>query len=356
MEYYGRDGYGSHYARFFGSGICRSDDDGKSWSLVLSQDWFFIHSLGFNQNLTIARNGDLFMWTYEKINGVLRSTDRGATWKAINEGLKSPETAKVLGPDYAGVMIAQDATYQVYRRNEENSTWMEIDWRFPYPWGPAWEWERADQIASSRQGWMMANGVVGWMSRDSGRTWDYLSSRKARLPMRNLNPSMYDSLGNVYILSYESEHMKSGIYEYMVAEDTLQSLWYNLSSYGVVNIGDVAVLDDGTVFAATDEGLYTLKTDVANVTAIPSYPELTAVAYPSPAGDAVTLSLSNSPIEDVDVTLCTLLGREFGTFVIEGGHSDERIREIDIHGLSAGVYILKIRAGSKVKVIPFLKQ
>jgi len=353
VEYYGCDGQGSHYAKIRGKGICRSDDDGKTWTLILTHERYFIHHIGFKHDLTIAQSGNLYMWTQTPKIGLLCSKDKGTTWMEYNNGIESISTAKILCELDSGVLIAQDATYQTYRRRETDSAWNKIDWRFPYPWGPGWE--TLDYIASSKKGIHIAVGIVGWISRDSGRTWDYNLTR-GYLCVRNNNRSMFDSLGNAYLLSYYSGTLRFYIHKYKIEEKSGQSLWYDLSSYGVSFISDLAVLNDGTVFAATDAGLYALKVDLTNVAETHVYNSLKADLYPCPAGHEVTLSICGDQNEDIDVSLYGLLGNVLKSLIVKRSDAYERVLRIDIHDLPDGLYLLNIRGGSKNKVIPFLKK
>ncbi len=357
VEYYGCDGQGSHYAKIRGKGICRSDDDGKTWTLILTHERYFIHHIGFKHDLTIAQSGNLYMWTQTPKIGLLCSKDKGTTWMEYNNGIESISTAKILCELDSGVLIAQDATRQVYRRREADSAWIEIDWRFPYPWGPN-QICGVDHISSSKQGMLIANGVVAWIYRDSSRTWDYCLWRDSYyIKMRNINRSMYDSCGNSYLLSYEDYLLPPfDIYQYIIASKSWQSLLYNIPSLGISIINDLAVLNDGTVFAATDAGLYALKVDLTNVAETHVYNSLKADLYPCPAGHEVTLSICGDQNEDIDVSLYGLLGNVLKSLIVKRSDAYERVLRIDIHDLPDGLYLLNIRGGSKNKVIPFLKK
>ena len=88
-----------------GFGLFRSTDDGKNWELRLS----VVHPI-----MTIREfdSGVMALSTYG--DGVFISTDRGATWNSLNDGLTNPRV-RSLAIDEAGILYAGTDGSGVFR-------------------------------------------------------------------------------------------------------------------------------------------------------------------------------------------------------------------------------------------------
>ncbi|MEZ5357863.1 MAG: dockerin type I domain-containing protein [Candidatus Zixiibacteriota bacterium] len=110
------------------AGILYSTDNGDSWTLGDSQ-------LGpFHNGIAFSESGTIFITTM--LDGLIRSTDNGATWENISAGFTTVNSFEDVVTDNAnGIvyvtafhMFYQTPTYNlVFRSYDEGNTWEQVD-------------------------------------------------------------------------------------------------------------------------------------------------------------------------------------------------------------------------------------
>ena len=76
------------------------------------------------------------------------------------------------------------------------------------------------------------------------------------------------------------------------------------------------------------------------------------VAYPNPVLDKVYISLNNEPVSN-DVSIYDIYGR---CYIIKASWSHSNGMEVDLSGMSSGLYFIKINTGESFKILRITKQ
>jgi hypothetical protein len=84
---------------------------------------------------------------------------------------------------------------------------------------------------------------------------------------------------------------------------------------------------------------------VENCTSISEYSSNEMVVYPNPASDVITISFGKVDASQVEITLFDLSGRLVSNEVLNLNGSSV---EVSVNQLPAGVYTLKVKAGTDV--------
>lgn len=100
-------GNGVIYAGSFGHGVFRTTDRGATWTPVGDgvADPFIL-------SLAITRDGLVYAGTFR--GGVFRSRDEGNTWQSVNEGLKRLEVKSLLAVDHDLYAGTGDGVYRLH--------------------------------------------------------------------------------------------------------------------------------------------------------------------------------------------------------------------------------------------------
>jgi photosystem II stability/assembly factor-like uncharacterized protein len=114
--------YPSDQTVFAGSpfGVCRSQNGGGSFSRVGPN----LVINGFCVSKSYANDGTVFAGASG--NGVLRSTDHGATWKKVNTGLDNTVIAHIdISPDFIsdGTVFASTKSRGIFKSTDRGDTW-----------------------------------------------------------------------------------------------------------------------------------------------------------------------------------------------------------------------------------------
>ncbi len=188
------------YAGFFGQGVYRSMDDGKTWAACNE-------GLGAASNRRVCRvalhpDGTLFaLVTALRQNGrftadgvgLYRSRDKGASWELVTRSkpLWWPKDFAVDPRDSRAIYVgAADANREeqggLYRTTDGGATWARLTRQGPEHFGA--------YLHPKRAGWIYATLTEGapgaglWLSKDNGTTWKPM----AGLPFSNAQRVTFD--------------------------------------------------------------------------------------------------------------------------------------------------------------------
>lgn len=131
------------------------------------------------------------------------------------------------------------------------------------------------------------------------------------------------------------------------------------SGYDTVDLGDITnadiALGENQVFVIwQDDNSGTVKCRMGSYSPITSISEVkleNVKIFPNPASTAITL-LSDNNLQIADVNIVNLLGETILTQTIHG----KSIYEIDVSGLSNGIYFIVIKSGDKFITQKFIKE
>jgi hypothetical protein len=136
--------------------ICRSADNGNSWTGVYQQPTYQDNSL-------LATNDSTIFATSRGV-GILRSDDNGLTWTPSNTGLPSADIQALFAD--AGYIFAGVHHCGLYRSNDNGLTWNSVGFSGATP------------FAMNRAGGLLFCGVDNkiWRSANDGVTWTEMLS------------------------------------------------------------------------------------------------------------------------------------------------------------------------------------
>ncbi|MBI2278948.1 MAG: T9SS type A sorting domain-containing protein [Candidatus Brennerbacteria bacterium] len=114
-----------------GDGLYKSIDDGETWEVILAPNHPLIKY--YTERMTEAPSGYLYIGlnsgVKDSAKGVLRSTDRGETWKNVSSGLTSTNILSIAADTvgwYRGVYVATDGG-GIFHSSNEGDTWQHVD-------------------------------------------------------------------------------------------------------------------------------------------------------------------------------------------------------------------------------------
>lgn len=188
------------YAGFFGKGVWKSTDDGKSWTEKNK-------GLGTSENMRVTRvishaDGTLFAsitalrngnnWD-DKGVGLYRSRDKGETWEKVNASqlLQWPKDFTVDPKDskiiyYSAARAAGQDQNGLWRTEDGGVSWKRIFQKGPEHYGA--------YLSPHNKGWIYATlcedaqGCALWLSKDNGVSWAPMEE----LPFANVQRVAFD--------------------------------------------------------------------------------------------------------------------------------------------------------------------
>ncbi|MBI4549253.1 MAG: T9SS type A sorting domain-containing protein, partial [Ignavibacteriae bacterium] len=115
------DSSGRMYAGSTKGGVLRSIDEGKNWTNVgLASNYV--------NTLALAQSGDILVGT---MDGIFRSSDRGATWRQMNGGLTNAKVRSLAisssGEIFAGMWrVVTTDPGGIFRSRDDGGNWMQV--------------------------------------------------------------------------------------------------------------------------------------------------------------------------------------------------------------------------------------
>lgn len=118
------------YLATAGAGAWKSVDQGVNWSF-LSNGWMFLHTNSVavhptNPNLVLVGTGDYKGFFSVLTQGIMRSTDGGATWTAVGKTFANSVVTRVMfHPDNPNIVLALtgSSTGRIWRSTDAGVTW-----------------------------------------------------------------------------------------------------------------------------------------------------------------------------------------------------------------------------------------
>ncbi|MBM2816427.1 MAG: hypothetical protein HW421_3189 [Ignavibacteria bacterium] len=340
-------------------GLYGSTSEFGNWEFLGYQDLRF-SALGVN------KNGDIFAGVInegENDYGVLRSTDKGKSWKNFNKGMNPVDMVSNIVFDSKGYIFTFAGLGWVYRSTDNGESWELLD-------------IEASSLAVNTEGHVFlgtskqyifrtTNNGVTWdtlkkgayntydaccmifhpnkplgfiyqyknssITTDNGRSWfsnDSIKKDDYRIP------DAFDSLGN--FLSIEG-----GSYVWRSTDEG--KTWYKLDTTGMLSkeLGTIAVTSDGHILVGGKYGcVYRSRDAYVSVEEQPP-PQPSFSISPNPAGGSITI---RHGLQSGIVAIYNLLGEKVYERKIEG----ENPLNIDVSEWRSGVYLCVLRGGNGI--------
>ncbi|MBL0175836.1 MAG: hypothetical protein IPP94_11320 [Ignavibacteria bacterium] len=329
-----------------GGGIHRSTNRGTSWTgPVASLQYAVVGALAMGPGL--ADTSTLFAG----IRGSLRiSTNLGASWmpgslavpelREFHVDSTSPHSAFVFAGSTRGVFVSTDL----------GLSWLDITGLLPS--------NLISALASSPDGMTLFVGTDdagAYRSTDLGRTWTPINAGLADVNVHSFA---------VVPLAQGGYCLFAGTKDNGVWKSTDQGTQWTPANSGLPSVGVMSLLLDpggaggGTLYAGTDSAgvwrrpLAELLDTLDGLPAIPSS-YLLGQNYPNPFGAAsvsgsrtTTMTFRIPQTSAVTLTVHEVMGREIAKLVDEVKNPGRYAVLFDADGLTAGIYMYRLRAGT----------
>jgi hypothetical protein len=279
--------------------------------------------------------------------GIYRSTDDGATWQEMNNGL--PHGAGGVPAPINGIIATRDhiliaTAAGIYRSTDRGARWV------PSMTGlPAGDrYMGAGELTAGVSTTYLRLGTGHFESTDGGLSWQPLSTP---LPDGFGWSSGYSVVDDrIYMRSYRSNGANGFDERLFMLKDRS---WEDISATQPENVRVESIIRAGRyLYAGTrSDGVWTQQTGGA----LPSSVAFGSAAhrsgaleiFPNPSADQTEIRCTLSAPGRLRITLTSMLGEEVAAF--DGGTSDAGTRSIriDTRGIAAGVYLIHVRAGNE---------
>ena len=359
--------HGSYLLASVPYGLSRTVDWGTHWRGI-SPDYAY----SFVQ-LESSPSGSVIGVSETK--GIFRSNDTGATWQwlfggFITEGYAPWVRTIVVHP--SGTIVASgDSTY---RSLNDGVSWESI------PNVPA-----ANAFATGPEGNIYAGSGDGiWVSTDQGAHWDSLGFKGEDVDVITVDHDgrhMYSFVSGRGLMrssdggaSWRDSYASPGLYYYFgsVVVNAIHQVFYMPFDAGVARSTDygdswtdmslglpspylwtLAIDSSGYLFAGTNEdGVYRTNQSTTgiqqDVHALPST-TLLLQNYPNPFNPSTSIKFELPRTSQVSLTVFDMLGRQVSVLVNEKRDAGVYEVKFDGSGLSSGVYLYRIQAGTFVQ-------
>lgn len=297
-------------------------------TIIRSDDWQH-----WSEGTTLS-NGTKFQFAHSSqstylasdLGGMFRSTDVGVNWDDINIGILDQRLFSVAVTDS---MVYAGGIARFYRSTNNGSSWEEP--LFPFISGSG----NVNAISAVEAEVIVGVELTGvYFSSDHGTLW---RNHSKGLALDTILQLISTPSGVVFALA------TSGIYAYSRASETWSTVMHEITA----NVLSIALGFDGRIYVGTDgDGVYrsTETYGIGGTGSVHTSASKTITLHPVPASDQVTIHFTNEIPLRYEVGIFNLLGGE----VLASHDTDV----IDIEGLVAGQYFIRITADGATQTLP----
>ena len=301
------------------TGVYKSTD-GTTWTLAGLENKDV-------RSIETDNSGNIYAGTW--LNGMFKSTDGGANWSAVNNGMAANTvvTSMTLSDE---VLYTGTFGNGVNKSSDYAASWAPVSAGIDFIWA----------MASNSLGHIFA-GTYGdgiYLSTDNGANW-----ARTNFPATHIYSLIIDADDNIYAASYTS-----GIY---VSSDN-GSNWNNLGLAGQSVSSLMINPNSPGVFAATKSGqVYKLidnPTSAKDNSVIPAELSLSQ-NYPNPFNPSTKIEVSVPRSGNFKLVVYDMLGQAVQTLL--DGQLEAGAHSVHFNGsdLTSGIYIYKL-VGENVSI------
>ncbi|MFH0806235.1 MAG: T9SS type A sorting domain-containing protein [Candidatus Brennerbacteria bacterium] len=324
-------------------GVYRSTDNGDHWKgVVLDED--------ISSEFVKNRNGDIFVGTGNAAKPLYRSTDEGRTWTLLAEGILDSSRVQGLCISQEGWLYFGAGGFMPtlpYERGEgmflstdNGATWRVINNGLPVVSGQIPIWPVATGQSGYRYVGVLTKGI--YRSTDYGESWQESNGDNAERYPTALHVSRE---GYVFAGFDNAWPGKGGVY---LSLDRGNS-WRYIGMKGMGIIWALAFsADSSCLFVGThQDGVWridlNLVTKVEEVSDVPSAFALLE-NYPNPFNPSTTIEFTLPERALITLTVMNLLGQEVATLVNEEVSAGTHQATWNASELPSGVHFARIEA------------
>jgi choice-of-anchor A domain-containing protein/uncharacterized repeat protein (TIGR01451 family) len=301
-----------------------------SEGVFVSKDHSTWISLNLNDDvraITFDRNNNLYAGTWG--NGIYKSTDFGATWNQINNGLTNLAIHALI-VNTANNLFVGTFGGGIYKSIDNGNNWFSLNGPYNYIWSLGVN--SNDMLFAGTY----SNGL--FTSSDNGLTWTYENG----VASNYIYGVSVDTSDNVFVSAWEG-----GVYYFskLLTESTWQN--YGLVGFRVSSI--VISPDTKSLLAGTSDGkVFAMNnplTSVEESIAIPTNFSLSQ-NYPNPFNPTTTINVSIAKTGNYSLQVYNILG-QLVTTLFEGEMNPGNYKVTFSAGnLASGIYIYRLQGNN----------
>lgn len=310
------------------NGIFYSTNEGNTWIQSSNTSSVITGFTNYNNNFFAA-----FGFYCE---GVRRSTDNGANWVSVNNGIGSLCVNK-LAVTSTGTIFAATGTNGVSRSTNSGNQWVVINNGLTNM--------NLSSIIVNTNGYVFVGSVGGgvFRSTNNGDTWSAVNNG---ITTNKINEFARNSSGVLFAAS--SDH--GGVFKSTNNGD----LWTQVNS-GLLDtnfgVGTIAATNNGYLYSTAHNNLYrTVQPTFIKVekNSIPNN-YILHQNYPNPFNPVTYIEFAIPKLTNTKISVYDVTGKEVYVLVEENLHAGYYEVEWDANSFSSGVYFYKIEAGDFVQ-------
>jgi choice-of-anchor A domain-containing protein/uncharacterized repeat protein (TIGR01451 family) len=303
--------------------------DGSSWNKV-AMDGDVRSITSIDNNLYAA------VWG----GGVYVSSDNGATWAGMSEGLIMASYSVHTLTVADGNLLAGTFGLGVLKYDFTNNIWVELPVGYDFIWS----------LATDIDGTIYAGSYGGgaYISTDNGDSWSQINSG---LPNKYIySVSVYGN--DVYISTWSA-----GVYKFelgalgkagsgtpSVASSTIEGYWASIGMGGIEVSSIMVDESTQTLYAGTSEGtIYKMKDGVTGVGDDSIAPTKFALEqnYPNPFNPSTKIEFSIPEAGAYSLKVYNVLGQEVAIIADQDFSAGKYTFNFDASNLTSGIYFYK---------------
>ncbi len=327
----------------------RSLDSGLTWEpladrLDSASDFTAMAVADGNVYLTFARMGEDEHGLIWVDGGVLRSTDRGATWTRRVNGLPTQDGVTVPVRDIAvnGATVVIGTSAGIYRSTNRGESWEKTTAGLPDDTTLG----AAPQVLAAGGRFYLQSDNTIYMSTDGGAIW---GSTMATFPeIRPLGVRFQELNGQVFVQTYDYTDLGVSVFTHVFDGSTWR---FGTGEFPGFTFLAPVVSSGGRTFAgSTGYGVWQYDGPVAGVDRGDRPTRGGIALHPNPATTGVTAAFTLAERGAVRIELVDLLGRHLRTVADATMEAGEHALPIDLADILPGTYFLELTTAGAARM------
>ncbi|MCF8261567.1 MAG: T9SS type A sorting domain-containing protein [Melioribacteraceae bacterium] len=370
-----------------GAGVYKSTDSGINWTNLVSDYWVWKVAVDDNDNIFVGTSSKGIIkstdggenWSEISISGaaneyrdilvdgntiyaaswgsgIFKSTDGGETWESKNTGLTSNVFHSIAMAANGDIWTGSYDGMGLFKSTNGGENWESVEIPYKFIWSI--NINDNGELFVGTYGGPADEGLGLYISTDNGKTWSF----EEEFEGLNIFGVNFVS-GITYVLTWEN-----GIYtsneDGVFSNEKMADRWISYNS-GLMSgtVASIIVLEDGTVFLSTDDGIVYKSLDqitsISTGVSVNNPTELMLMQnYPNPFNPTTTIKF-NIPVA-VDhaspagryqsartiLRIYNALGEQVSELLNQELESGSYSVEFKASNLSSGIYFYKLSSGN----------